>query len=78
MKSLSLCTVIFALLATVGLLTATQQPSAAQQEKTPVIPIAGMGIMVGGVTSDSAIVQVRLTETDYLKDGDVPGAPGIV
>ncbi|MHC4877329.1 MAG: alkaline phosphatase D family protein [Planctomycetota bacterium] len=78
MKSLSLCTVVLALLATVGLLTATQQPSIAEQDKTPVIPIAGMGIMVGGVTSDSALVQVRLTKTDYLKGGDVPGAPGIV
>ncbi len=40
--------------------------------------VAGQGIMVGEVTADSALVQIRLTETDQLKDGDVPGVEGIV
>ena len=39
---------------------------------------AGMGIMVGEVTSTSALAQVRLTRTDELVDGDVPGAAGLV
>jgi len=39
---------------------------------------AGMGIMVGEVTDSSALVQVRLTTTDKLVDGDVPGAEGYV
>lgn len=42
------------------------------------LPMAGMGIMVGEVTSNSALVQVRLTETDNLVDRDVKGMPGIV
>lgn len=78
MKPLSLCSSVFALLATLGLLSATQQRSNAEQKQTPVIPVAGMGIMIGGVTSDSALVQVRLTETDYLSDGDVSGTAGTV
>ena len=41
-------------------------------------PVAGMGIMVGEVTPASALVQVRLTQTDRLVDGDVPGTAGIV
>ena len=41
-------------------------------------PLAGMGIMVGEVTPDSALVQVRLTQTDRLVDGDLPGMHGIV
>jgi arylsulfatase A-like enzyme/phosphodiesterase/alkaline phosphatase D-like protein len=41
-------------------------------------PIAGQGIMVGEVTSSSAQVQVRLTETDHLVKNDVPGAAGFV
>ena len=41
-------------------------------------PLAGMGIMVGEVSDHSALVQVRLTETDKLVDGDVAGAPGFV
>ena len=46
---------------------------------------AGMGIMVGEVTSTRALAQVRLTQTDELVDdgvphtsGDVPGAVGLV
>jgi len=41
-------------------------------------PMAGMGIMAGEVTDRSVLVQMRLTETDQLLDGDVPGAWGIV
>ena len=39
---------------------------------------AGQGIMVGEVTSSSAVVQVRLTHSDHLLDGDLPGLAGIV
>ena len=39
---------------------------------------AGMGIMVGELTASSALAQVRLTATDQLVDGDVPGALGVV
>ncbi len=41
-------------------------------------PLAGMGIMAGEVSDRSALVQVRLTETDQLVDRDVPGAWGVV
>lgn len=34
--------------------------------------------MVGEVTAESALVQVRVTATDGLVNGDVPGTPGIV
>ena len=39
---------------------------------------AGQGIMVGEVTPTSALVQVRLTKSGTLVDGDVPGARGVV
>ena len=39
---------------------------------------AGMGMMVGEVTSTGALVQMRLTTADALVDGDVPGGKGIV
>ncbi|QDT45595.1 PhoD-like phosphatase [Gimesia alba] len=42
------------------------------------LPMAGMGIMVGEVTPNTALVQVRLTETDKLVDRDVKGMPGVV
>lgn len=41
-------------------------------------PQAGMGIMAGEVTDRSALVQVRLTETDRLVKRDVKGAWGVV
>ncbi|WP_417375658.1 alkaline phosphatase D family protein [Gimesia maris] len=47
-------------------------------ESKTVLPQAGMGIMVGEVTSETALVQVRLTKTDKLVDRDVPGMPGVV
>ncbi|MCH7726501.1 MAG: alkaline phosphatase family protein [Planctomycetes bacterium] len=37
-----------------------------------------MGIMIGEVTSNSALAQVRLTRTDQLVNGDVPGTEGNV
>ncbi|MGI9543181.1 MAG: alkaline phosphatase D family protein [Cyclobacteriaceae bacterium] len=37
----------------------------------------GQGIMVGEVTSSSAILQSRLTSSDTLVNGDIPGIPGI-
>jgi alkaline phosphatase D len=40
--------------------------------------VAGQGIMVGEVTQQSAILQLRLTTTDQLIDGDVPGVAGVV
>ncbi len=39
---------------------------------------AGMGIMVGEVTSSTALVQVRLSASDQLIEGDLPGAEGTV
>jgi len=52
------------------------------------VPKAGQGIMVGGVTSTSALAQVRLTRTDKLVRAhvegpsgarwDVPGMAGVV
>ena len=41
-------------------------------------PVAGLGIMAGSVSHDSALVQVRLSESDELVEGDLPGAWGIV
>ncbi len=39
---------------------------------------AGMGVMVGEVTPQSALVQVRLSTSEELVQGDVPGAAGVV
>lgn len=39
---------------------------------------AGQGIMIGEVTDSSAIIQVRLTKSERLVNGDLPGAAGIV
>lgn len=41
-------------------------------------PKAGMGIMVGEVTVDGCLVQVRLSKADKLVKQDLPGAAGIV
>ncbi|MAS96731.1 MAG: alkaline phosphatase [Verrucomicrobiales bacterium] len=41
-------------------------------------PFAGQGIMVGEVSPDSAFIQVRLTKSDKLVDGELPGVEGIV
>ena len=51
------------------------QPAA---DDAAAIPLAGMGIMVGEVSDHSALVQVRLTETDSLVDSDITGARGVV
>ncbi|MEQ8791220.1 MAG: alkaline phosphatase D family protein [Pirellulaceae bacterium] len=52
--------------------------SSPAHEISPGTLTAGQGIMVGGVDVDRALVQVRLTKTDKLVDGDVPGAAGVV
>lgn len=39
---------------------------------------AGQGIMVGEVTPNSALVQVRLTKSDKPEAGDLIGTPGVV
>lgn len=49
-----------------------QPPAGAPQ------PVAGMGIMAGSVTHDSALVQLRLSESEELIEGDLPGAWGVV
>lgn len=49
-----------------------------QEKKEPHAPVAGQGIMVGEVTPNSALVQVRLTKADKLSKGDVPGMSGVV
>lgn len=41
-------------------------------------PAAGLGIMAGSVSHDSALVQVRLSEGDELVEGDLPGAWGMI
>jgi len=51
---------------------------AAQSAPAGAGPVAGMGIMVGEVSPNSALVQVRLTAGDRLVDGDVPGKTGVV
>lgn len=40
--------------------------------------MAGMGILIGEATENSAIGQVRLTLTNRLVDNDVEGSPGVV
>ena len=42
------------------------------------LPVAGLGIMAGSVSHDSALVQLRLSEGDELVEGDLPGAWGVV
>lgn len=59
------------------------QPLIAQDGKVragfePNMIHAGQGIMIGEVTGTSAIAQVRLTSTDRLENGDVPGIAGLV
>ena len=41
-------------------------------------PYAATGVMVGEVTENTAIIQVRLSKTKKLVDRDLPGAPGWV
>jgi alkaline phosphatase D len=41
-------------------------------------PMPGQGILVGEVTDTTAVAQVRLTESDKLIEGDVPGVAGVV
>jgi len=46
--------------------------------KLEFLPQAGQGIMVGEVTSNRALIQVRLTQTGQLVERDVAGFEGIV
>lgn len=55
-----------------------EEPAPRTQSPAKGAPLAGMGIMVGELTSQSALVQVRLTKTDKLVDRDVPGTKGVV
>lgn len=57
---------------------ATVSVAVAQPSKPASIPLAGMGIMVGELTSSSANIQVRLTSSNNLIDRDLPGIPGMV
>ena len=52
------------------------QSSRSEKEKSKIM--AGMGIMVGELTATGALVQVRLTQSDHLVNGDVSGSPGVV
>jgi len=56
----------------------TQIAESALVKSAPTKPIAGMGVMVGEVTNDGALVQLRVTLTDKLVDRDVPGTEGLV
>jgi len=83
MKSvLAVPSFVFLACAAIGLLGAAcnlESPSlAGENHNAAAEPLAGMGIMVGEVTTSSALVQVRLTTADHLVDGDVPGSAGIV
>lgn len=66
LKSTCLAT---ALIFSIALATHADEPTKVQ---------APMGVMVGEVTSSSAVVQLRLASTDKLTKGDVPGAAGVV
>jgi alkaline phosphatase/alkaline phosphatase D len=60
----------------VPLCALTVRPAETQAADEP--PQAGQGIMVGEVTPTKALVQVRLTKSDRLVEGDLPGAAGVV
>ena len=42
------------------------------------LPLAGQGIMLGELSDSSVHAQVRLTKSNTLVDGDVPGIKGVV
>ncbi len=41
-------------------------------------PTAGQGVLVGEVTESAAVIQVRLTTSRHLIEGDLPGTDGVV
>ncbi len=41
------------------------------------VPMLGQGVMAGEVTANSVILQARLTATQELVDGDLPGCEGV-
>ena len=62
----------------VSALAAQSHESPAGADKHSVAVHAGQGIMAGEVTEVAALVQLRLTKTDKLVDGDLAGADGVV
>ena len=63
----------------VVLVFSAMSPVHGQQQTADLAQLqAGMGILVGEVAPTSATVQVRLTTTDSLVEGDVPDAAGVV
>lgn len=68
----------FRLAVTLAIFVAVALAGTGCQNDSKEAVLAGQGIMVGDVTSDRVHVQVRLTATDELVDGDVPGAAGVV
>ncbi len=59
-----------------AVLAAAVLPLACAQPE-PILMTNGQGEMAGEVTSDSVILQSRLTTGNALVDGDVPGAAGV-
>ena len=47
-------------------------------KRPPAVPMAGQGIMLGELTDSRVHVQLRLTTSDKLVDGDVAGITGVV
>ncbi len=66
--TLLLVAVIFATDLGLALVDATVRAGAVYQ---------GLGAMAGKVTDSTVILQSRLTKTNRLVDGDLPGSPGI-
>jgi alkaline phosphatase/alkaline phosphatase D len=55
----------------------TRTPDPAAQSTAASVVMNGQGEMAGEVTTDSVILQSRLTSVNRLVDGDVPGASGV-
>ncbi|MCA9174502.1 MAG: alkaline phosphatase D family protein, partial [Planctomycetales bacterium] len=66
-----------AILAAVAVTTGCR-PSSPNTSQSAASIRAPMGIMIGEVTSTTALAQVRLSSSDELVDGDLPGADGVV
>lgn len=60
------------------LMTACSKSNPKPSGDPPTGLMAGMGVMVGELTSSSALVQVRLTQSDKMVDNDVAGTAGVV
>ncbi len=68
--SRALCWIITAGLLLIGIQECTPSPEAT-------VLYRGQGTMAGAVTATSAILQSRLTSSDTLVKGDIPGAEGV-